>query len=87
MSARRAGALALLILAAGLAAGCTPIAWTRVTLNNPIDAGDVAFITPGKTNLDEVINALGVPSELSRAPDGFVANYYYYDGRRFSVEF
>ncbi len=69
------------------AAGCAPIGWTRVTLNHPLRPEDVAFITPGKTKWDEVMNRLGAPNQLSGTPTGVVANYYYYDGKYFGVDF
>lgn len=80
------GRLARLVAALALT-GCGPISWTRVTLNRPLQPKDVAFIKPGETNLNEVIERLGAPNELSAAPDGMVANYYYYDSRRFDVDF
>jgi outer membrane protein assembly factor BamE (lipoprotein component of BamABCDE complex) len=67
--------------------GCTPISWTRVTLNHPLQAEDVAFIRPGETKWDEVIHRLGAPNELTGTPSGVVAEYYYYDGKRFDVDF
>jgi hypothetical protein len=75
------------LLAALALTGCGPISWTRVTLNRPLQPKDVAFIKPGHTNLNEVIERLGAPNELSATPDGMVANYYYYDSRRFDVDF
>lgn len=68
-------------------AGCGPVAWSRVTINRPLHTQDVAFITPGETKWDDVIARLGVPSDLVGRPDGVVANYYYYDGRDFDVNF
>jgi hypothetical protein len=79
---------AKLIVAMGLAlAGCTPISWTRVTLNRPLRAEDVAFITPRETKWNEVVEKLGAPNELKGTPSGMLATYYYYDGKRFDVDF
>lgn len=77
-----------MFLAIGFAlVGCTPITWTRVTLNRPLQPKDVAFIRPGKTNWDDVIERLGAPNELSGTQSGMIANYYYYDSKHFSVDF
>jgi hypothetical protein len=78
-----------LVLALGLwIAGCTPIAWTRVTRQCPEEPNDVAFIVAGKTKWGEVIKKLGAPNDLVKEPEGaVVANYYYYDGRHFGVDF
>lgn len=79
---------AALVLAIGLAVcGCSPISWTRVTLNQPLKPDDVSFIRPGVTKWDEVIGKLGAPTELSGTPDGMRATYDYYDSRRFNVDF
>jgi len=77
-----------LILALGLGlTGCGPIAWTRVTINRPIKPRDVAFIVPGRTKWDEVMQNLGAPNELVKAPDdGVVAHYYYWDSKRFGFD-
>ena len=56
------------IVAAGLAvAACGPVGWTRVTVNHPLNAGEVKFIVPGETKWDEVISRLGAPGELAGA--------------------
>ncbi len=69
-------------------AGCGgPVTWTRVTVNRPLDAQDVAFIAPGETKWDDVVKRLGVPNNLVGEPDGVVADYYFYDGKRFDVDF
>jgi hypothetical protein len=72
----------LLVLAVALgAAGCDPISWTRVTLNQPLKATDVAFIVPGTTTLDEVV----APDELLGTRDGLATNYLYEDAKYFRV--
>jgi hypothetical protein len=82
-SRRRCCALAIL---AGLGvAGCDLISWTRVTLNHPLEADDVAFILPGRTSLDEVVARLGAPDQLIGTRDGFAANYLYRDAKYFRV--
>jgi outer membrane protein assembly factor BamE (lipoprotein component of BamABCDE complex) len=67
--------------------GCSLINWTRVTLNQPLQQQDVAFIRPGVTTWDEVVERLGAPSELKGTPTGMRATYDYYDGKRFHVDF
>jgi len=76
--------IAILVLSA---AGCTPISWTRVTINRPLHPADVAFIKPGNTNWSTVMARLGAPNDLIPSADGIVANYYYYDGKHFGVDF
>ena len=76
---------AIAALASLCVAGCDPISWTRVTLNHPLKADDVAFIVPGRTKLDEVVARLGAPDELVEAKDGFAANYLYRDAKYFRV--
>ncbi len=78
-------AFAILVLAFNSAA-CGPVGWTRLTVNRPLKPQDVAFITPGRTTWNEVIEKLGVPNQLLGIPDGMVANYYYFDGKDFSVD-
>jgi len=88
MLALRCAGVAGLILALCVAlAGCSLISWTRVTLNRPLQADDVAFIRPGQTKWDEVIERLGAPNELKGTSSGTIADYYYYDGKRFDVDF
>src|SRR5690348_13249956 len=82
---RRCSALAA--LAALCLAGCDPISWTRVTLNQPLAVTDVAFIVPGHTRLDEVVARLGAPDQLVAAGDGFAVNYLYGDSKDFAVNF
>ena len=80
------GPAAALLLALAVT-GCGPINWTRITLNHPLQAKDVAFIKPGETRLNDVIGRLGAPNDLLETPDGMIADYYYYDSRRFDVDF
>ena len=68
-------------------AGCGPINWTRVTLNHPFEAKDVVFIQPRETRLNDVVSRLGAPNELQETPNGMIAEYDYYDSRRFDVDF
>jgi len=76
------------IVAAGLTlAACGPVGWTRVTVNRPLNAGEVKFIVPGETKWDEVMSRLGAPDELAGTRAGTVADYYYSDSRSFRINF
>lgn len=68
-------------------AGCDPLSWTRVTLNSPLKADEVAFIVPGRTKLADVVGRLGAPDELIGTHNGFAANYLYHDAKYFRVNF
>lgn len=74
-----------LVAAAPSLAGCDPISWTRVTLNHPLSAGEVAFIVPGTTRLEDVVARLGAPDQLIGTHRGMVMNYFYEDARYFRV--
>ncbi|MDA8252218.1 MAG: hypothetical protein M0Z28_24055 [Rhodospirillales bacterium] len=87
MRRHRIGRACLLVALALAAAGCTPISWTRVTINRPLHARDIAFIAPGRTTWRDVTARLGMPGDLSLLPDGFVASYFYYDTADFGVDF
>jgi hypothetical protein len=80
--------LAAALVASGLAlGGCGPIGWTRVTVNHPFQAQDVAFVVPRQTTWDEVTRRLGAPDELIRTGDGLAADYFSADSRSFRVNF
>lgn len=68
-------------------ASCTPISWTRVTINHPLRPADVAFVKPGKSTWNDVMSRLGAPNDLVPTASGVVANYYYYDGKHFGIDF
>jgi hypothetical protein len=75
------------ILAIGLnLAGCGPIGWVRVTINQPLNAQQVAFIVPGKTTWGEVTARLGAPDRLAEAYAGLIADYLYADTRYFRID-
>jgi hypothetical protein len=81
---RVAGALLASVLSL---VGCGPIGWTRVTVNRPLHAQDVAFIVPHLTTWDEVTRRLGAPDALLRTGEGLAADYFYSDSKSFSVNF
>jgi hypothetical protein len=76
------------VLLAGLF-GCTrgPVAWQRLSLNEPIASSDVAFIVDGVTRLDEVVDRLGPPDEMRPAGELVVARYHFTDGKYFRADF
>jgi hypothetical protein len=87
MRARHGSRMLLSSIAVLLAlVGCTPIYWRRVTINQPLHAGDIAVV-PGQTTWQEVTAHLGMPSALTPVPGGFVATYLYYDAADFNVDF
>jgi hypothetical protein len=69
--------------------GCLrgPIAWQRLSLNQPITQGQVAFIQEGETRLSDVAAALGSPDEILKSKDWIIARYHFSDGKYFRVDF
>lgn len=80
--------LLLCMLLAGLL-GCMrgPIAWQRLSLNEPIASSDVAFIADGATRFAEVVDRLGPPDEMRPAGESIVARYHFSDGKYFRADF
>lgn len=64
-----------------------PVAWQRVTLNQPLTAQDVSFVVNGKTGLSEVVEKLGAPNQMLSSTGGVVARYQFTDGKYFRVDF
>jgi hypothetical protein len=85
MRAQSAQVAAAIVATALSAAGCGPIGWVRVTVNQPLDPREVAFIAPGRTTWTEVANRLGAPNRLAASGAGLVADYLYSDSRSFTV--
>jgi hypothetical protein len=77
----------VLVIGLGLGGCGGPFGWTRVTVNRPLTATDIAFIVPGKTTLHEVTDRLGAPDDVMGRRTGFVAEYFDYDGRSFRINF
>ena len=69
--------------------GCLrgPVAWQRVTLNQPLSEEDVSFVVNGKTSLSEVVEQLGAPNQMLSSNGGVVARYQFTDGKYFRVDF
>jgi hypothetical protein len=82
---RRTGIIAgLCLLAAALTlASCQ---WRRLTVNDPIQPDDVAFIRQGETTLTEVVAKLGPPDEIAVAGGSLVARYRFRDGKYFKID-
>jgi hypothetical protein len=69
--------------------GCSdaPVTWRRLTLNQTISTGDVAFLVPGKTGLSEVVEKLGAPNQILPSRDRLVTRYYFTDGKYFKANY
>ena len=61
--------------------GCGFVTFVRVSVNNALRPGDVAFITPGETTFATVVERLGPPNELRELHDGVVATYFFLDAK------
>lgn len=78
-------ALAAVCAGALTVAGCGFITWTRVSLNDPIEEKDVAFIVTGETTFQQIRSRLGSPSVMTGPHDRMVVKYYYLDAKYFRV--
>ena len=69
--------------------GCLrgPVAWQRVTVNQPLSAQDVSFIVDGETSLSAIVEKLGAPNQMLSSSDGVVARYHFTDGKYVRVDF
>ena len=69
--------------------GCLrgPVAWQRVTLNQPIATEDVRFIINGRTSISDVVEKLGTPNEMLPVKDGIVTRYHFTDGKYFRADY
>ncbi|HXH86784.1 MAG TPA: hypothetical protein VNI35_08140, partial [Nitrospira sp.] len=69
--------------------GClrSPLIWQRVTLNQPLTAANVSFIVDGTTGMPEVVEKLGAPDQMVRAGEAVVAQYHFYNGKYFRVDY
>jgi len=74
---------------AGVSIGCVrgPLTWQRVTLNEQIAQGDVAFIKEGRTRLMDVADRLGPPDEIQAVGESLIALYHFSDGRYFRADY
>lgn len=84
MTVVRAAAAVGLIVLVLTHAGC-PLRWQRLTVNQPLTEETVAFITPGRTGMAEVLAVLGAPDVIAPSPDGPVFRYLFLDAKYFKV--
>jgi hypothetical protein len=64
----------------------TSCQWRRLTVNDPIQPDDVAFIQEGRTTFTEVVTRLGPPDEIKATGAGTVARYRFRDGKYFKID-
>jgi hypothetical protein len=81
--------LLLCCVLVGNLSGCLrgPLAWQRLTLNEPISEHDVAFILDGTTTLTEVVDRLGAPDDIQSVGDSIIARYRFSDGKYFRADY
>lgn len=79
-----AGWIALVLVMALMSTGCSV---RRVTYNDPIAADRVQFIRTGQTTLQDVVEQLGAPDELSEADSGVTALYNWSDTKSAALDF
>ncbi len=79
MHALRYLAAMSLIGVLGLAQGCGIVTVVRATFNETLTPDDVAFIIPGATRLQEVVDRLGVPDEMDQLDEGGMGIYHFRD--------
>lgn len=81
MSGRVPSAIVLLVLSIILV-GCGV---RRVDFNTPIQAEGLAFIRPGETTLQQVVDQLGGPEELNMVSDEVLAEFQWSTTRSASL--
>ena len=74
----------LIVLIAALCSACNVV---RFTLNTPLTPADVAFIIPGQTTLQEVVDRLGSPDSINNSNEGIVSIYRFLDMKYARVNF
>ena len=65
-------------------AGCD---FRRVVVNHPIDAQTLETLNPGQSSMQDVVQALGAPDDITESPDGMVWGYRYGDAKTMRVNF
>ncbi|MBA2252534.1 MAG: hypothetical protein H0W13_07500 [Nitrospirales bacterium] len=75
---------AMVMIVASGTVGCS---FARLSINDEIGAGDVAFIVPGHTTLRDIIERLGAPDEIQEASEGTVIFYHFLDAKYSRVNF
>lgn len=76
--------LFLLTLSLPFFAGCD---FRRVVVNNPIDLQSLETLSPGKSSVQDVVQAFGAPDEIAARPDGMVFRYRYANSKTMRVNF
>lgn len=76
--------LLLLSLLLPLFTGCD---FRRVVVNHPIDPQSLQALSPGESSLQDVVQVLGAPDEITARPDGMVLQYRYSDSKTMQVNF
>jgi hypothetical protein len=59
----------------------------RVVVNHPFDPHRLETLIPGKSSLEDVVQILGAPDDISDKPDGMVPRYRYANSRTMRVNF
>jgi len=65
-------------------AGCD---FRRVVVNHPIDPQSLQTLSPGESSMQDVVQALGAPDEITARPDGMVLQYRYGDSKTMRINF
>jgi hypothetical protein len=76
--------IALALVLALMSAGCSV---RRVTYNETIAADRVQFIRTGQTTLQDIVDKLGAPEELTEADSGVIALYNWSDTKSAALDF
>ena len=56
-------------------------------MNYPFDVQTLETLNPGKSSMQDVVEALGAPDEISAKPDGMVFRYRYANSKTMQVNF
>ena len=56
-------------------------------MNHPIDVQTLETLNPGKSSIQDVVQALGAPDEIAEKPDGMVFRYRFSDSKTMRVNF
>lgn len=65
-------------------AGCD---FRRIVVNQPVDPITLQALNPGKSSVQDVVQALGAPDVIMAKPDGMVFGYRYGDTKMLRVNF
>ncbi len=65
-------------------AGCD---FRRVIVNHPIDPQALETLNSGKSSMQDVVQALGAPDDITASPDGMVWRYRYGDAKTMRINF